>query len=318
MDEKHFPYDVAFSFLAKDEDLATQINDLIQDRVKTFIYNQKQTEIAGTDGELTFNRIFGSEARTVFVLYREGWGKEGWTLIEETAIRKRAYNEGYGFVLFAPLDKPPKVPEWLPPTQIWIGLDRLGIEGAASVIEARLREAGEEVKEETALDSASRLLREIDAEKKRKKLRDSTEAVQTANFEVNQLFNELREVVTQFSEGKTSVALEIKIISRDCVIRGGGFSIFLSWETAYGNTLDESGLLVYLFKGDFILSGERRLVWERAKKLEEFEFNFDFSNSGSPIWRQVRNHRNYSTKELSKVVIGIFLGKIREHEIPQK
>ena len=35
MENQKFKYDVAFSFLADDEKLAIQINDLIQDRLET-------------------------------------------------------------------------------------------------------------------------------------------------------------------------------------------------------------------------------------------------------------------------------------------
>jgi len=98
MDNDTYEYEVAFSFLNEDEELAFRINDLIQDRVKTFIYSRQQEKIAGTDGEETFNQVFGSEARIVVVLYRENWGKTPWTRIEETAIRNRAYEKGYDFV----------------------------------------------------------------------------------------------------------------------------------------------------------------------------------------------------------------------------
>ena len=46
-----FEYDIAFSFLAEDEMLATQLNDLLQDRFKTFLYSKQQEKLAGTDGE---------------------------------------------------------------------------------------------------------------------------------------------------------------------------------------------------------------------------------------------------------------------------
>src|SRR5690606_38182685 len=113
---KHFEYDVAFSFLASDEDLASRLNDLIKPRLTTFLYSKRQTEIAGADGEQRFNAIFGNEARTVVILYRKGWGETPWTRIEETAIRNRAYDEGYDFALFIPLDTPATVPPWLPRT----------------------------------------------------------------------------------------------------------------------------------------------------------------------------------------------------------
>ena len=75
-----YKYDVAFSFLQRDEPLALQLNDLLQDRVKTFIYPERQKELAGTDGEETFGKVFGEEARLAVVLYRSEWGETKWTL----------------------------------------------------------------------------------------------------------------------------------------------------------------------------------------------------------------------------------------------
>ena len=67
-----YKYDVAFSFLAQDEQLASQLNDHLQDRAKTFLYSKRQERLAGTDGEETFNSVCGEHARVVVVLYREG------------------------------------------------------------------------------------------------------------------------------------------------------------------------------------------------------------------------------------------------------
>ena len=71
MNGRSYNYDVALSFLAQDERLATELNDLLQDRLKTFLYSKRQGEIAGTDGEQTFNKVFGEEARVVVVLCRD-------------------------------------------------------------------------------------------------------------------------------------------------------------------------------------------------------------------------------------------------------
>jgi hypothetical protein len=70
--------DLAFSFLQEDEHVALQINELVKDRLPTFIYSEHQEELAGTDGEKTLNRVFSDEARVVVVLYREGWGETPW------------------------------------------------------------------------------------------------------------------------------------------------------------------------------------------------------------------------------------------------
>lgn len=70
MSEKDYKYDVAFSFLQQDEELAMKLSQLLAGRLSTFVYSRKQGEVAGSDGEQRFNKVFGEEARVVVVLYR--------------------------------------------------------------------------------------------------------------------------------------------------------------------------------------------------------------------------------------------------------
>jgi len=70
----NFQYDIAFSFTKEDEGVATQINDLLQDRYQTFLYSSAQEKLAGTDGEGTFNAVLKEQARLVAVLLRPEWG----------------------------------------------------------------------------------------------------------------------------------------------------------------------------------------------------------------------------------------------------
>jgi len=269
-----YKYDVAFSFLAEDEGLATSINDLVKDRQITFIYSEKQKELAGTDGEKTFNRVFGSEARIVFVLYRKGWGETPWTRIEETAIRNRAYEKGYDFVVFALLDKASSSPEWLPITKIWVGIDRWGIEGAASVIEARVEEAGGEPKEETTESRVARIRKEIGAEKEKKSFLNSFEGLNAAKEEISNLFAELEKVVASEDD-----ELQIASAAKECAIYGGGFSVYLNWSHTYNNALEGSGLSLSLFHGSVPIRGKRSSPFEKPRRIEDIEFQFDISRS---------------------------------------
>ena len=211
MSAEKYTHDVAFSFLAQDEPLATNLNDLLQDRFKTFLYSKKQGELAGTDGEKTFNLVFGEQARLVVVLYREGWGKTPWTRIEETAIRNRAFENGYEFVKFIPLEDKPSVPKWLPRTQLWIGLKRWGIAGAASVIEARIEELGGEPQEETVEDRATRLERSMNFEIERKKFLNSELGVNSANKEFEALRVELERLIDSVNGVVSSIPLSLRI-----------------------------------------------------------------------------------------------------------
>lgn len=199
MSTDQYDFDVAFSYLAEDESLATQLNDLLQDRLRTFLYSKRQEEIAGRDGEKSFNAVFGEKSRLVVVLYRAGWGETPWTRIEETAIRNRAYDHGYGFVIFVPLDESSSVPKWLPRTQLWVGLKRWGMEGAAAAIEARVQELGGEPHDETVLDRAARLERSLNFSAHRKQFLNSEAGVGAANAEFESLRARLRDSLRKFA-----------------------------------------------------------------------------------------------------------------------
>ena len=60
----NFEYDVAFSFHSLDENIAFEINDRLQDRYRTFLYSEKQNDLAGRNGEarnLCAKIYFGSQ-----------------------------------------------------------------------------------------------------------------------------------------------------------------------------------------------------------------------------------------------------------------
>ena len=217
---REYEYDVAFSFLAEDEELASRLDDLIRDRVSTFLYSKRQEEIAGTDGEEKFNEVFGQQARIVVVLYRSSWGDTPWTRIEQTAIRNRAYDEGYDFVLFIPLEQPRTTPDWLPKNRLWIGLERWGLEGAAIVVEARVQEAGGRLHHETLTERAARLNREMQAEEFRKNFLGSTEGVTAAHQEIKKLHDQLQSIGVTLRHD-TDFAIPIQIDQNFAEFRSG-------------------------------------------------------------------------------------------------
>src|SRR5262245_5254540 len=139
---KDFQYDIAFSFTKEDEGIATRINDLLQDRYRTFLYSRAQEKLVGTDGEETFGAVFKEQARSVTVLLRPEWGTTPWTRIEQIAIKNRAFDHGYDFATFIVTVPSTPIPDWLPRTRIWYDLSRFGLDGAAAVLAARMQERG--------------------------------------------------------------------------------------------------------------------------------------------------------------------------------
>jgi len=309
MQHEEYKYDVAFSFLAKDEWLAIELNDLLQDRVRTFLYSKKQGEIAGTDGEKSLNAVFGEEARLVVVLYRDGWGETPWTRVEETAIRNRAFEQGTEFVKFIPLDAPPTVPKWLPRTQLWLGLKRWGSSGAASVIEARIEELGGKPHEETATERAARLDRSIKFQKKRKSFLNSEEAVRAANEEVEALYKELNQLVASIRESASAFSLILKRERYHIVVFGLGHGLSINWRYHYANSLDKARLDVSIWRGHppfpRISHG-----FEKPKELRAERFTFDLSPSEEPCWMSSGSEsRAYTTKDLASYVLKYFMNQ---------
>lgn len=314
MHKKTYKYDVAYSFLKEDEELAVKINDLLQDRLSTFLYSKKQEEIAGTDGEKTFNQVFGSETRTAVVIHRKKWGKTPWTRIEETAIRNRAYEGGYDFVLFIPLDKPHQLPKWLPKTQIWYDFDRWGTEAAAAIIEEKARRAGGTPREETAIERSQRIEREAIAEKSLKQFLFSQMGVDSAREELRNLFGELTRLCDEISAKSTQLTLQTKKDARQFVIWADVSSLSVAWSQTYSDTLRLSKLHVNLCEGFATLQGQ--YSFEKVKILQERQFNFDRNAAGVLGWSELTGKKRFFTSaQLADECVKMILDQVRSKRL---
>lgn len=301
--EINYQYEVAFSFLKEDEGLAIQLSDLIQDRFKTFIYSKQQEDIAGTDGEITFNEVFGIKSRVVVVLYRKKWGTTPWTRIEETAIRNRAFDEGYDFVLFIPLDTPQAVPKYLPKSQIWVGLDRWGIKGAASVIEARVQSMGGEAKEESPRDIAERIKRDEVFERERELFLRSAEGVKVAKQELEQIYRELEKIKNEIELTIKNIPIGFSIKDVNCSFFCGNRSVKCIWIEKYWDTLEESFLNV-------IFQIPSRTYYPPII-VSETKYLFDINRSKEYGWTKEMDRSIFtSSKSLAQVLMKHLLNEV--------
>ena len=303
-----YKYAVAFSFLAEDEPLAAELNDLLEDRLSTFLYSKKQGEIAGTDGEETFNLVFGEQSRSVVVLYREGWGQTAWTRIEETAIRNRAFEHCYEFVKFIPLDDKSSVPKWLPRTQLWVGLKRWGVPGAASVIEARVEELGGEPREESVAERAARLERELQFEATRRRFLKSGEGVDAANQEFARLHSTLEKLIASIGEAVSSISLTLKSAPRRIVVLGLRHGLLVHWEYHWANDLDDSKLEVTLWDSHPPFPGIA--YREKPGQLGTSRFTFDLLRNEQTCWvAEGGDRRTYTTDGLAEFILKYYMDR---------
>ena len=291
-----FNYDVAFSFLAADEVLAVRLADLLRERMAVFIYSERQKELAGKDGLEGFSAVFRKEARVCVVLYRPGWGQTKWTGIEETAIKDRAFEQGWDFLTVIALDGS-EVPLWLPKTKIWLGFDRFGLSGAAGVIEARVQEVGGRAREETIKEKAQRLTRKAQALEDRATLMSSLPGLKLAQAEIEILFQYLEDSVKDIRsiEG----AVPIQFLRKEkylCGVRTPRASFTIHWSQQFQNSLRYSSLYIRELDGPYSFDG----YGGHSKEVRTVHVDFDLDDAGLPGWReQDDSERLYSTKQLA-------------------
>jgi hypothetical protein len=299
-----YKYEVAFSFLSRDETLAQRLNDLLQDRVSTFIYPERQLELAGKDGELELKQAFGCDARIVVILYRKEWGTTPWTRIEQDAIRDRAYNQGYEFCILIPLEEPPTKPQWFPPHRFWVGLQRWGVDTAAAVIEARVQEAGGTTREESLADRKARLEREVLAVEKRKVFLESEGAVKQAVEESQKVLHTIQQLATSLSTD--SFPLSVKPGHEGISITSYGFVLQSYWQLSYLNSLSGSGFYLRLLERDKEFHLEREF-----HELAKFEFNFAIDETERLGWRSSgREMKFYLSDQLADFALQLILDKV--------
>lgn len=246
---RNYTYDIAFSFLAQDESLATQLASILEERYRVFLYSRRQEQLAGKDGETTFNAVFGSQARVVVILYREGWGESPWTRIEETAIKNRAYDEGYDFALFVPLGAKPSVPKYVPKTRLWIGLERFGINGAASVIDARVQEFGGEPRATSLEDRAARTQRAAEFKAFREKYLRSYDGVQAADASFDLVLKTIHEQALVLQRAAPILDIQPKLFDRIFLLLGTGPALKVEWQLRFRNSLEEACIEATIWNG---------------------------------------------------------------------
>ena len=190
-----YKYEVAISCLMQDVNIAQELYELLQSRVRSnFFFPHNQEELVARDGLETFRGVFRRESRIVVVIYREGWGQTRWTAVEEMAIKEMCLDAGWTrIVLYSEDDS---VPKWLPQTYVYAG-KRYGLPALAAVIEQKVQEAGGTVGEEEVEDMAERIRRSLHAAEAREMRRNSDEGIQAAFRERKAIDERLEEVVAR-------------------------------------------------------------------------------------------------------------------------
>ena len=148
-------YDVAISFLARDEPLALRLRDRLTP-LRVFVYSKQQEELAGRQGDESFGEIFRDKSLLSVVLFRPQWGQTPWTRVEETAIRDCIFHEGVERLLFVHLEKA-ETPKWVPRRYLYLDYQSFGIDELIGAIKARCVDLGVDVRPPSAVERAAQM-----------------------------------------------------------------------------------------------------------------------------------------------------------------
>lgn len=274
-------YDVAISFLAKDETIGTALRDRLSEGLNVFFYPRNQEELAGTDGMKTMRTPFFDDSRVVVVLFREPWGKTPWTRVEQTAIQEGCLAEGWHRLFFVTLDKTSAVPVWLPQNNVRFNLDDFGLEQAVGAIKARVQECGGVIEPMTALKRAAIYEEDKKYQHERRQI-SSYAGIEKIREKLLELIAEINRLCDEIRA--TGTHLEIGSNEGRCVLRNGQISLVIGWYQRFANSTDGSGLHVAEFNVQIPLPNTREFSPWESTKLNETVYLPDLSRAREYGW----------------------------------
>ncbi|MEO8231277.1 MAG: hypothetical protein ABI638_03280 [Ignavibacteriota bacterium] len=303
MKKADFKYDVAFAFLKKDEHLANQINDLIYDKLKTFLYSKKQEDRALRNRDKVFFDVFAKQSRVVVIIYGSKWGTTPWTEIEEKLIRTRVSDEGEDFLLLIPIDNPPITPKYLPKAQICADLPKSGIKGAVNVILEKVRSLGRGSEKPLQINLDTENNSEPQFEVESSKFLESVSGLEIAVIELKKLFSALEIEKNKITESDKNISLTYKRDDKNCSIHYGVFSIRFYLQTEKSNLLMNSPLYFEMQKQDNTSNGLNILAVE--------EYHFELKKVGVYGWINGADSGSFiSSKQLAKDSLNLLLNQV--------
>lgn len=308
-----FKYEVAFSFLERDEETAYALNDLLQDRLKTFIYSKQQKDLVGRDGQIAFRKVFVDEARIVVVLYREEWGTTKWTRVEEEAIKERVFEESPDFLVFINLDR--GKPEWLSQAHLRLYLEKYGLKNATAIIESRVEQYGGKVHMETVADKAKRHRRELDFKQWLSALYASKQGVDMA---IEQFSSVVQQVSKELESLRNESGVPISTKSQDnsyFICSSDGVAIGFHWKYKYSNTLSNSSLEVRVVDAEEY--SKFRSPSYKPRRYFQACYKFTVNQTKEGGWRLEKDEDFIRTAQLVEEWLGKFLEQVHTTRIGQ-
>ena len=300
-------FDVAISFLSRDETIAGAIYKKLTESLKVFFFPRNQEELAGTDGLESMREPFFNDSRVMVVLYRDSWGKTPWTRVEETAIKDSCLAHGWDRLFFVVLDHTTALPIWLPHTHVRFNYAEYGIEQAVGAIKARVQEQGGQNLPMTPTKRAERF--EAQEQFRRDKLKLNTPEGWKAIFDsAGVLFREIERHCLEVNNNRGSLQircgfnLDDRSALQECIMTNGQVALSVSWLQRYVNTLEGSSLIVGEYRQNLMIPSERqgRMYIDPPQPIRETIYSPDLSLARELGWKPQYNTEFISSSALAE------------------
>jgi hypothetical protein len=308
--EENLKYDVAISFLAKDEAVASEISSKLELGLSVFFFPRRQEELAGTDGLESMRSPF-LEARVVVVLFRSPWGQTNWTRIEETAIKDRCLNRGWNSLVFITLDADSTLPVWLPQTHIRFDLDRYGADQAVGAIKLRVQDEGGTIGKPSPVALAKRVEREGQLYEDQNRLfRDQQWIQKSAHGTIFELFTKLKESLQQI-RSETSLQIEAVSDRLRCILRYPAVSVDITWTQHYANVIDDVTLKATEYSAKIYLPQEQMMYLNYPLPIGEKVYRPKLNFARELCWEdEAKPGEIFSNDDVAAAIMSQFLNLV--------
>jgi hypothetical protein len=298
------PYDVAISFLFRDEPLARQLADLLSP-ANVFVYSKRQETLAGNNGAEEFRDTFRNKTRVVVVLYRPGWGQTAFTRIEEIAIQEYCMDEGWENLMFVQVEEGP-VPKWVPKPHIPFDLQTFPIEQLVGAIKGKLLALGVALRPMTAAEVARQA-----AARERFDRETHEILIREANVYRDAVLGLFAEVERQVAEIVKEPGWEI-VFGHDqtsCIIFFDRVTLQFLRPIQYVNRLEEAELKIRHFDGRLLTPQERArgMMVIRGEAAEVSREAVSLARDPALGWAWRRGERLFPSQEIVRSALTDFI-----------
>lgn len=312
-------YEVAISFLSRDEPIAKDLHDRLSASLSVFFFPRNQEELAGTNGMETMRLPFLDQSRISIVLYRDGWGKTPWTGVEETAITEGCLKGGWKKLFFIMLDESKNLPTWLPEHHVRFNLKDYGIDQAVGAIKLRVQEQGGTFTHDDANNRARIAKQEADYLATKKRLFwDQKWITEYVRPTVMSIFQDISARTTAIAK-EHGLPIGASVNNQRCLIQDGYVSVAASWQQTYANNLEDARFIVSDFNGVWAEGG---FQFRRPEELHQRRYCAELSHGGELCWIEEQNPDVHFTHErLADQVVKDFLdlfGRRQRGELPSE